>query len=56
MQCIQDEINAKYSNKVIQKIGLCICLYDLLTASDGQIGTGTGKISVNGNILPLYLS
>ncbi|KAF4506498.1 hypothetical protein G6O67_006578 [Ophiocordyceps sinensis] len=24
---IEDNINAKYSNKVIQKIGLCICLY-----------------------------
>jgi DNA-directed RNA polymerase III subunit RPC8 len=45
---IQDNINAKYSNKVIQKIGLCICLYDLLWASEGLIGHGTGLVNVNG--------
>ncbi|TVY55944.1 DNA-directed RNA polymerase III subunit RPC8, partial [Lachnellula cervina] len=44
---IEDNINLKYSNKVIQKIGLCICLYDLLSASDGLIGHGTGLINVN---------
>ena len=45
---IEDNINLKYSNKVIQKIGLCVCLYDLLSASDGLIGHGTGLINVNG--------
>jgi SHS2 domain found in N terminus of Rpb7p/Rpc25p/MJ0397 len=45
---IEDNINLKYSNKVIQKIGLCICMYDLLSASDGLIGHGTGLINVNG--------
>ncbi|KAG5924275.1 hypothetical protein E4U60_007589 [Claviceps pazoutovae] len=44
---IQDNINAKYSNKVIQKIGLCICLYDLLWSSEGLIGHGTGLVNVN---------
>ena len=47
-QAIEDNINAKYANKVIQKIGLCICLYDLLFASEGLIGHGTGLINVNG--------
>jgi len=46
-QAIEDNINAKYANKVIQKIGLCICLYDLLLASDGLIGHGTGVVNVN---------
>jgi DNA-directed RNA polymerase III subunit RPC8 len=32
--------------KVIQKVGLCICFYDLLTASEGLIGHGTGLINV----------
>jgi DNA-directed RNA polymerase III subunit RPC8 len=64
---IQDQINAKYANKVpenfaspamelleltmwqvIQKIGLCICLWDILWASEGLIGHGTGVVSVNG--------
>ncbi|TAQ83633.1 hypothetical protein B7494_g8045 [Chlorociboria aeruginascens] len=44
---IEDNINAKYANKVIQKIGLCICFYDLLYASDGQVGHGNGLVSVN---------
>ncbi|KAI6779711.1 uncharacterized protein J7T54_005741 [Emericellopsis cladophorae] len=47
IEAIEDNINAKYSNKVIQKIGLCICLYDLLWASEGLIGHGTGMVNVN---------
>lgn len=47
MQAIEDNINAKYANKVIQKIGLCICLYDLTWASEGLIGHGTGTANVN---------
>ncbi|CZT45627.1 related to RPC25-DNA-direcred RNA polymerase III, 25 KD subunit [Rhynchosporium secalis] len=46
-QAIEDNINAKYANKVIQKIGLCICLYDLLSSSEGLIGRGTGLVNVN---------
>ncbi|KAF4629630.1 hypothetical protein G7Y89_g8507 [Cudoniella acicularis] len=46
-QAIEDNINAKYSNRVIQKIGLCVCLYDLLSASEGLIGHGTGLVNVN---------
>uniref|UniRef100_A0A098DVR2 DNA-directed RNA polymerase subunit n=1 Tax=Gibberella zeae (strain ATCC MYA-4620 / CBS 123657 / FGSC 9075 / NRRL 31084 / PH-1) TaxID=229533 RepID=A0A098DVR2_GIBZE len=47
IDAIEDNINAKYSNKVIQKIGLCICLYDLHWASEGLIGHGTGLVNVN---------
>jgi DNA-directed RNA polymerase III subunit RPC8 len=50
-QAIEDNINAKYANRVIQKIGLCICLYDLLSASEGLIGHGTGLVNVNGRFL-----
>lgn len=34
--------------QVIQKIGLCICLYDILWTSEGLIGHGTGLVNVNG--------
>ena len=51
---IEDSINAKYANKVIQKIGLCICLYDLLSASDGLIGHGDGLVNVNGTTYLLF--
>ncbi|KAL8663771.1 MAG: hypothetical protein Q9202_003585 [Teloschistes flavicans] len=65
-ESIEDNINAKYANKVgaytflgvtflsncistkvVQKVGLCVCLYDILTASDGLIGHGTGILNVN---------
>ncbi|KAF1951936.1 DNA-directed RNA polymeras-like protein III 25 kDa polypeptide [Byssothecium circinans] len=46
-QAIKDAINAKYSNKVIQKIGLCLCLWDILQTSEGLIGHGTGLVNVN---------
>ncbi|KAH9887780.1 RNA polymerase III subunit Rpc25-domain-containing protein [Xylariomycetidae sp. FL2044] len=46
-QAIEDNINAKYSNRVIQKIGLCVCMYDLLWASEGLIGHGDGFVNVN---------
>ncbi|KAJ9660822.1 DNA-directed RNA polymerase III complex subunit Rpc25 [Neophaeococcomyces mojaviensis] len=45
--CIEDKINEKYANKVVQKVGLCICMWDLLKASDGLIGFGTGNVNVN---------
>ncbi|KAF7503420.1 hypothetical protein GJ744_003750 [Endocarpon pusillum] len=44
---VEDKINEKYSNKVVQKIGLCICMYDLLKVSDGLIGHGDGFVNVN---------
>ncbi|KAJ9156998.1 RNA polymerase III subunit Rpc25 [Coniochaeta hoffmannii] len=47
LDAIQDNINEKYANKVIQKIGLCICLWDITWASEGLIGHGTGLVNVN---------
>ena len=44
---IEDKINEKYSNKVVQNVGFCIALYDLLSASDGLISHGTGNVNVN---------
>ena len=44
---VEDKINAKYSDRVIQKIGHCICMYDLLRCSDGRIGHGTGLVNIN---------
>ncbi|EFR02068.1 DNA-directed RNA polymerase III polypeptide [Nannizzia gypsea CBS 118893] len=44
---IEDNINEKYANKVIQNVGLCVAFYDLLESSDGLIGHGTGLVNVN---------
>ncbi|KAK5087945.1 DNA-directed RNA polymerase III complex subunit Rpc25 [Lithohypha guttulata] len=46
-QSIEDKINEKYANKVVQKIGLCICMWDLLSTSEGLIGFGTGNMNIN---------
>lgn len=46
-QAIIDSINTKYANKVIQKIGLCICFYDMSKCGEGLIGHGTGIVNVN---------
>ena len=34
--------------KVIHKIGLCICFYDLLGCTEGLLGHNTGITNVNG--------
>ncbi|EEP76656.1 conserved hypothetical protein [Uncinocarpus reesii 1704] len=44
---IEDNINEKYANKVIQNVGLCMGFYDMLESSDGLIGHGTGLVNVN---------
>jgi DNA-directed RNA polymerase III subunit RPC8 len=44
---IEDNINSKYANKVVQKIGLCICLWDILWTSEGLIGQGDGMVNIN---------
>ncbi|KAI9709322.1 MAG: DNA-directed RNA polymerase III subunit rpc25 [Bogoriella megaspora] len=46
IQAIEDNINEKYANKVIHKVGLVICFFDLVKASDGLIGNGTGLVNV----------
>jgi len=51
-EAIEDEINAKYANKVVYNIGLCICLYDVLKASEGLIGYGNGSANVHGRAPP----
>lgn len=33
-QALEDELNRKYSNKVLHKVGLCIRVFDLLETSD----------------------
>ncbi|CAM0143080.1 unnamed protein product [Umbelopsis sp. WA50703] len=41
-EAITDEINKKYANKVVQEIGLCVSLFDILEASEGVIHHGDG--------------
>jgi hypothetical protein len=43
------------NSKVVQKVGLCVCLYDVLKVSDGLIGHGGGNVNVNGKKEQLLL-
>ncbi|CAK4028614.1 DNA-directed RNA polymerase III subunit rpc8 [Lecanosticta acicola] len=47
MRSIEDFINAKYADKVLHKVGLCIGFHSLISASEGLIGHGTGIVNVN---------
>lgn len=39
---ITDVLNDKYANKVVQDVGLCICVHDIIETSDGFILYGDG--------------
>jgi DNA-directed RNA polymerase III subunit RPC8 len=45
---IHDGIHSKYSNRVLHKVGLCLCLWDLLSASEGLINAGDSRVHVDG--------
>ncbi|KIW07764.1 uncharacterized protein PV09_01692 [Verruconis gallopava] len=46
-EALEDNINQKYANRVLQNVGLCLFLWDVLRASEGLIGQGDGMINVN---------
>lgn len=45
---ITDVLNEKYANKVVQEVGLCICVHDILHTSEGFILYGDGCSYVKG--------
>jgi DNA-directed RNA polymerase III subunit RPC8 len=45
-------LNAKYSNRVLHKVGLCIAVYDILEAGDGALKYGDGSIYIKS--IPIY--
>lgn len=47
IRALEDNINEKYADKVIHRVGLCIGLYDITSTSEGLIGHGTGIVNVN---------
>lgn len=48
---ITDVLNEKYANKVVQEVGLCICVHDILHTSEGFILYGDGCSYVKGTIM-----
>lgn len=47
IRAIEDSINAKYADKVLHQIGLCVGFHSLVNASEGRIGHGDGIVSIN---------
>ena len=45
-------LNAKYSNKVLHKVGLCIAVYDILSVGDGAIKYGDGCVYIKSSPPP----
>ncbi|PWN53235.1 hypothetical protein IE53DRAFT_199673 [Violaceomyces palustris] len=41
-EAISEAINKKFSNKILQDVGLCICLFDILSAEEGKVRWGDG--------------
>lgn len=46
-RAIEDLINEKYADKVIHKVGLCVCFHSIIATSEGLIGHGNGMVHVN---------
>ncbi|QIW96878.1 hypothetical protein AMS68_002396 [Peltaster fructicola] len=46
-RAIEDWINDKYADKVLNEIGLCVGFHSLIKSSEGLIGHGDGLVSVN---------
>ncbi|BFZ53802.1 DNA-directed RNA polymerase III complex subunit Rpc25 [Savitreella phatthalungensis] len=40
-------INGKFANKVVDGLGLCVCLYDIVGATDGTVKAGDGGAYLN---------
>ncbi|CCF59762.1 hypothetical protein KAFR_0H03520 [Kazachstania africana CBS 2517] len=44
---ITHQLNDRYANKVIPHVGLCVTVYDILEADEGQLKPGDGSSYVN---------
>ena len=47
-QAIVDELNSKYSNRIVHNLGLCVCVYDLLAIEDPIVHPGEGASFIKG--------
>lgn len=41
-EALVNQLNAKYADKVIPDVGLGVCVFDLIEASEGKIRYGDG--------------
>eukprot|EP01006_Ploeotia_vitrea_P039291 TRINITY_DN66328_c1_g1_i1.p1 TRINITY_DN66328_c1_g1~~TRINITY_DN66328_c1_g1_i1.p1 ORF type:complete len:227 (+),score=17.25 TRINITY_DN66328_c1_g1_i1:33-683(+) len=43
-ECVIDELNSKYTDRVLPNIGLCIAVNDLLSVGDAMVHPGDGSV------------
>jgi DNA-directed RNA polymerase III subunit RPC8 len=47
-EAITLHLNRKYANKVLQQVGFCVAVWDLIECGDGKVRWGDGKIWYKG--------
>lgn len=52
-EAITNHLNKKYSNRVLQEVGLCFCVWDLIECGDGKVRWGDGAVWYKGASKPL---
>lgn len=50
-EAITLHLNRKYANKVLQQVGFCVSVWDLIECGDGKVRWGDGKIWYKGQCL-----
>ncbi|OQO06333.1 hypothetical protein B0A48_08922 [Cryoendolithus antarcticus] len=46
-RALENWLNAKYSDRILPQVGLCVCFHSLISTSEGLIAHGTGLVNVN---------
>ncbi|CCH60109.1 hypothetical protein TBLA_0C03050 [Henningerozyma blattae CBS 6284] len=47
ISAIMHQLNKRYANKIVPRIGLCVTIYDLLEVDQGQLKPGDGGSYIN---------
>jgi len=54
-EALTDELNQKYSDRVIPNVGLGICVFDLLQVGEGKVRYGDGCFWHKGSLYSGHL-
>lgn len=47
-QALTNQINKKYANRILHNVGMCMCLFDIVSASEGKVRYGDGMLWYKG--------
>ena len=51
LEALESQINAKYSNRVLLNVGLCLIVFDFIHVGDSMIGQGDGAAYTHGSLV-----